>query len=1529
MKFSTRKLLLFFVLFFASIAAKGVTANFTADYITGCSPLVVHFTNSSSGATSYFWNLGNGDSSHLANPSTSYITAGTFTVTLTAYNGTSSSTHTITITVYPSPVVSFTASDTAICPGSAIAFTSTSTLGTSGAGTYTWAFGDGSSSTAASPTHVYGSPGFYNVSLVVTNSEGCTTSLTIGAYIHVFTPPVAGFSASSTYVCNPPGSITFSSSGTTGSSPFTYVWSFGDGTTGTGASPTHSYSSGGPYTVKLYVTDAHGCMDTLTRISYINTSSATASFTSVTTACVNTPVTFYNTSTSHSSSTWSFGDGSTSGSDDSATHAYTSGGTYTVRLIIFTGPCADTVYHTITILPAPAISFTMSPPIACPAPATITFTGSVPGGSSVAWTFGDGGTGTGATTTHTYSSNGIYVINMSVTDASGCTNSLTLIDTIRDLNLTIIPDVFHGCIPLTVHFSDSISTTIPIVSPYPAGIASYHWNFGDGSAISTAAFPAHTYTATGDYTVVLTITTTNGCTATMSVGIETGTEPVVSFTDTPSVICYGRPIDFYAHVDSGGPVTYYAWDWGDGTTSIDTLAHTTHVATRPGFDTVTLVGYNNGCPGPPYRVYPITIDSPMSIINFSYDCSPYDRVTFRDSSYGDDSHEWFFGDGTTSTADSVIHTYPGTGTYICSLATYNIRSGCRDTFSEPIVLVPPVLNVTVSDSAICAGQTVTLIGTITGGYGTQWYINLNSGSGYGVGHGTLPGTDDTISIPLTDSFPVAGRYGVQLVVYDWHQCFDTFTHNDWIVVAKPVDSFTATPPRGCWPLTVTFTDHSRDDSGVSITSYLWSFGDGTSSTSSSVTTYHTYTAAGVYAITEIATDNVGCKDTLVRPALITVSRPHAAFAASNVYPCLGQPVSFTNSSTGGIASYLWMYGDGTTSTATSASHTYIDTGVYTVRLAVVDTNGCRDTATYIGYITVSKPHAVFTVSDSFSICPPLTVNFFNYSTGGVSNAWSLGDGTSSTLVSPSDLYVTPALYVVSLIVTNSHGCKDTAIHDVIIYGYAGAFSYTPDSGCSPLTVRFHADISNVPNIIWDFADGTTTTASMVDSTVHTYTLPGAYIPKLILSDNTGCKNSSLGLDTIKVDAVIPGFTTVPHPVCINTDINFKDTSFSYFSTITAWHWVFTNGDTSDLSAPPYFYNTLGSYPVTLYVTDAWGCKANIKDTVIVYPPPTITVSPDTIICVSDSATLQGYGGVSYTWSPTATLGCPTCQTTKASPTVVTTYTVTGTDINGCSNTDSVTVSLRTLTVSRGWGDTDVCDKIPVQLFDTGGTKYNWIPATGLSNPHIYDPIATPPYTTNYMIIAQYGGCIPDTNYVTVVVYPLPTVTASPFERLIAGSQAQLDATGTNINKYSWSPPLTLSCDTCANPIASMMNTTTYTITVTTVHGCEASDTVTIALFCDNSQVFIPNTFTPNGDGQNDVFYPRGSGISNIKTFRIYNRWGELLFERQNININDISNAWDGSYNGSEPKPGVYVYFMDAVCDTGQPLFIKGDVTVIR
>lgn len=1511
-------LLLLIPLFYAVKASAG-PADFVADYTSGCSPLVVHFHPTTPCATcTYSWDFGN--STPIvggASVSTTYIGVGPYTVTLTVHDGSATYTKTMTITVYPSPTVDFTVDDTTICPGGTVTFTNTSTPGVAGPMTCTWNFGDGSPSGAGSSvSHTYTTPGYYNVTLIVTNAQGCTSSLTKIAYIHVYNPPVPNFTASTTSICNPPGSVNFTGS-PTGAAPFSYSWSFGDGGTSSDPNPVHSYTAAGTYTVKLVVTDSHGCKDSITRVGYIYVGNAHAAFTQVDTACVYSTVTFANTSGPHTSRTWRYGDGSPDETVFNGSHIYTSPGTYTVRLIVMNGPCADTITHVIHIVTGPGGSFTISPANPCPAPALMTYTCTGPTGTIVTWSF-DGAPGSGTPASYTYATNGVKTITMIMTDpVTGCKDTVVKKDTIYDLTFVAAATPHNGCKPLTVTLSSSLITTVPFGSPlpYPFPLTSFSWDYGDGSSPGTSA--THTYTAVGSYWATITGTTANGCPVTAQVKIDVGTPPAATFTATPTHFCYnsGTEVNFTATVVTG-PIDSFVWGFGDGTASDGTGNHN-HIYSLPGIWTVTLTPYYHGCPGTPFiRPNYITVDSPKAVIANTFICNPPTRVAFGDSSYGDDSHVWIFGDMTTSTLDNPIHDFPALAVYTVKLATYNVRSGCRDTATLTLNLVKPIPDFVASSTHVCQWDSVTFTSSVTGGTATNyaWYVN-------GVFQLLYPGA--VIKYP----FNTPGIYSIMLVIMDQNGCLDTINKPNYITVGKPVPNFTAAPISGCSPLTVTFTDISTDVPGVALTNFRWNFGDGTSGISSSPTITHTYTAAGTYSVADTVTDNIGCKDTTVHPSMINVYHPHATFTASNTHPCLNVPVTFTNYTTD-IVSSSWTFGDGETSTATSPAHAYSATGSYDVTLTVTDSHGCIDVATFPALIGVTKPTANFSLDDSVAVCAPLTVHFTNLSVNAVGYNWSFGDGNTSVVPSPSDFYIAPGLFEIRLIATNIYGCKDTAYKHVNIFGYAGAFDYSPLTGCSPLAVHFHATLANVPNIIWDFADGNTSTASSVDTTTHVYTVPGAYVPKLILSDNTGCQASSVGNDTIKVDAVVAKFTTQPNPVCVGGQFTFTDSSTYFWSPITSWTWTY-DGNVSNLTGPTYTINTPGTYPVSLKVVNGWGCEDVANKDIVVYPLPNVTATPDTVICMGDAGALYGYGASTYTWSDVPTLSCTSCNPTYANPTTVTTYTVTGTDIHGCQDTATVTVSQKTHVTARAWGDTAVCYGVPIHIYDTGGLLYHWFPSTGLSNDHIFNPVATPPYTTVYMVEAREGSCVPDTDYVTITVWPLPTVDAGPDQRVLAGMTAQLNATGTNIYKYFWSPSNTLSCVDCPNPVASMSVMTTYNVQVSTIHDCIASDSVQILVYCDNSQIFVPNAFTPNGDGQNDIFYPRGIGIKTIKSFRIYNRWGELLFEREGIQLNDAENAWDGSYKNGGPRPDVYVYIIDAVCFTGEQVFIKGDVTIIR
>ena len=381
MSSSCRRILLALLVLLPALSKAQVTASFTADYYQGCDPHIVSFTNTSTGAISYSWNLGNSTITSIANPQTSYIGAGTYTVTLTAYGANNTtSTATATITVLPSPSVAFTASPTAGCPGTTVQFTDQSVLNVAGSGSYQWDFGDGSPlSNTQNTSHIYGAPGFYNVSLFVTNSQGCVGNLVQNSYINIYTPPAINITANTTFFCSAPATAVFINN-TTGTQPITYQWDFGDGQQGSGTAPTHTYSNTGTYNVTVIATDGNGCKDTMVYNNFINVTTINANFTAPDSACIFNAVTITNTSSTHQSRTWDFGDGIGTSTQTSPTYTYTTAGTYNVTLIIQNGPCIDTIIKPIVVLPQPPSDFTINPGIACPPPSALQFTSSAPPG---------------------------------------------------------------------------------------------------------------------------------------------------------------------------------------------------------------------------------------------------------------------------------------------------------------------------------------------------------------------------------------------------------------------------------------------------------------------------------------------------------------------------------------------------------------------------------------------------------------------------------------------------------------------------------------------------------------------------------------------------------------------------------------------------------------------------------------------------------------------------------------------------------------------------------------------------------------------------------------------------------------------------------------------------------------------------------------------------------------------------------------------------------------------------------------------
>jgi PKD repeat protein len=395
-------------------------ANFSVSASTGCAPLGVVFKDESTGNPKFWnWDFGNGMLSNQQNPTAVYFTPGTYNVRLVVRNsdGTDGITKTGIISVFPSPVANFKADYTTACAPITIQFTDQSS--SQGAITsWTWEFGDGTTSTLQNPTKLFTQDGYYNVSLTVTTANGCKSIAPRNRFIRIIAGIIPKFDFTRVGTCNPPVVANFINQ-TTGPGSLSFNWDFGDGQTSTLRTPTNSYSALGTYNVKLQVQSNLGCKSEI--IKPITFGATNTQIGAPDSSCPNRPINFTNTSTpAPVSSIWNFGDGSPQSTQLNPVKTYTTPGTYTVTLTSKYAGCSGTITKNIVITKPPAADFTSANPVGCKLPYTVTFQSNSPGAVSYLWNFGDGFTDTSPNPSHTYTRTGNFNVTLSIVTSTGC-----------------------------------------------------------------------------------------------------------------------------------------------------------------------------------------------------------------------------------------------------------------------------------------------------------------------------------------------------------------------------------------------------------------------------------------------------------------------------------------------------------------------------------------------------------------------------------------------------------------------------------------------------------------------------------------------------------------------------------------------------------------------------------------------------------------------------------------------------------------------------------------------------------------------------------------------------------------------------------------------------------------------------------------------------------------------------------------------------------------------------------------------------
>lgn len=1529
-------------------------ANFTVDtlHCVNNGPLTV--TNLSSALfPRYNWSFPGAvpASSTLANPpAITYSTPGVYNITLTVTDSLGCDSVLVKPVRIYEPIANFGVADSYfVCDGGLITFFDSSFTNIC---SWTWDFGDGTGSTLRNPAHLYAQPGNYTVTLVVQSCDGCYDTMVRNSFI-VIKGPNGSFTFAPSLVCVNNSVRTIIQS--RNASQVYYLT--GDNLILINHSTTipqdslvfdtvnYVYSDTGVFFPQLLLADSSGCNIPYTPGFSVTVDSLVTKFGFTRlNLCDTATLCFYDSSLyivrriRPTFYDWDFGDGTPHSAFTNPCHKYNAPGNYRVRLYVNNpaGGCGDSIVTIIRIPFKPRANFSRSDSFQCVNDPLVSFTDlSTRGDTQITrwnWQFRPlASTSSLQNPNFDFTAAGTYNVLLTITDSLGCTDSIS-----KPVYIVADPIADAGR-DTTICFGTSTRLT-------GSGGRTYSWSPATFLSATNISNPLCTPDSTTMY--ILTTTDSAGCSDVDTVLISVSRVFANYRNDT---VCFGVASTFTnLSTTQLGSLTGYAWNFGDvpsGAANTSILASPTHTFTSITAFSVRLVTTNSfGCTDDTTMSVPL-LQSPVSNFTATTACVR-DSTIFGDLSSTTAgsivSWRWDFGDvgaADTSLLANPRWVYSAAGTYTVRLTVRN--QGCsKDTTISVTVLGRPVANFRMDTT--CIYNPVAFTDLSTSGRGIRnWSWNFGD---------TSITSDSSNAINPVYTYPstAPSNYSTRLLVIDSNGCSDD-TFRTTTIVPLPVARFIGDTL--CPGDTLSFTDLSTSLVGP-IGRWHWDFGDATSTvdTSNLRNPRFSYSIPGIYNVQLTTYSRYGCVDDTI--VAVFVQAPVLAdFIADSV--CLGDSMQFTDTSiplAGSVVAWNWTFGSPPNSTLQNPAYLFTTAGSRLVNLRVTSSIGCSDDTSKMVYV-FANPIARF-VADSVCLGDSnhMTSLSASFSFPIVSYNWNLTASDSATGSSASYLYPTGGFQPVTLTVVDGFGCTDDTTMNVTTYTLPTA-NFTFSGGCGALPVNFSntslpGSGGAISSFFWNFDDGGIT--STLSSPSHSYTDSSAHNVLFIVTDIRGCFDSIVRPVSA---SIIPNarFTVSPDvEVCLGVPICFNDLSTWVSSRIATYAWD-VNGDLlTDYSVPSicHTYTVSGNYRVTFTVTDSIGCQDTASINVRINQPPIANFLWDTTCentpMIFTDVSIAGSGVINdWNWSFGDASGDIIQNPTHA-------YSDSGAypvrlmieDDNGCRDTADKVVLVDWQSNVSAFSDTSVCLGNSVILHGEGAAIYEWTPSLYLNRDDTSYVVSTPLTSLNYTVLGYgpYRACPPTSQQITVqVLPPMPLNTTANPTVIILGSTSQLTAfPAGSIDSIRWTPNPTLTCDDCIDPIAEPPVSTDYVATIyysLLDAYCNTSDTVTVTVIdqCPKEIFFMPNTFTPNGDGQNDIFYPRGYGVKDVAIFRVFDRWGNLVHERTNIKANDKNFGWLGmDKSGSKQmNPGVYVYYIEATCTNDDKISFSGNVTLIR
>ena len=1267
------------------------------------------------------------------------------------------------------------------------------TLGASGGVSYMWA-ADATLSATNIPNPIASPTSTTIYTVTVTDGIGCTDTDQVTITVHG--PPTAN-AGSDALICPGDNTILGASGGTN------YAWSPSTGLSATNISnPTASPDTTITYTVT--VTDGNGCTDSDEVVVSVNPMYLTWSLVRVTCTGESDGAIDLTINNPSGAYTIDWDNDGTGDNDDTEDLSGLTAGTYTV--IVTDQNCSDTL----SVLVGTVNDYPYSALILTGADVTTVPTGTTADGYYI--TFPTTTDTFDFTFDHSYIESGFYV-DSAWMGAGRMTYSMS------DVNPQ--SNAFHSVGDRATEYSDfapgqKINESDRIYDVYGRG----HFSFNAGTTQN------HSWTVVYDFTGLV-----NGY-------LPSGT--MIGFVDIDGTAVANESIILDASLDGGGSTAWlnsppydkgYNYGQPPHGEAVYVSGNNTYYFDGPDASNTTIAYKTTE------NLTSITMTLYQGMAGSSYGlkfAAPIHPAVYEVSSSDPNCLGPNGSISVTPDLSGISYSINGGSTYQSSgnftglaAGSYNIEirndsTGCFTTYaSNPIVLTDPPcieictdgmdndddglvdcddpdcyngfnVNLTSSDPQLCLPGTIDITANASGGNGTYiyaWDNGLGSDSSY------------TVSPPSTTIYNVT--------VQDVNGCeaYDQITVN---VYNTPVVSATPDSSISCIGVGVNLL-------ATGGTTYVWSPTTGLSNPN--IANPVADPAVNTLYIVTV-TDANGCSATDVVFVEASTNGGNA-YAGADAEICNGQN---TNLSASGGTSYLWSPGSGLSNVNISnpvASPS--TTTVYSV--IATDANGCTDIDAV--QVTVYGNPTATIIQDTIETCAGGSGTAL-LASGGGSYLWSPATGLSATNIpNPNASPASTTTYMV--MVTNANGCTDTDEVVVKVNSNIGNANAGPDVGiCMGESTNLSASGGVVyqwsPSTGLNFGNINNPTATPSSTTIYT----------VLVTDANGC--TDINAVTVSVDTAAVATTSGDQQICINENVQLNAGGG------TSYSWSPGTGlNATNISNP--IANPTNTTTYTVIVTDGNGCTDSEEVIVTVNSLPIVSVSQDTVLLCSGTggAIITASGGTSYAWSPDAGLSNPNISNPLADPVISTSYIVTVTDGNGCSATDVVYVQVFSGVGGVGAGpDVEFCFGESDTITASGGNSYSWSPSTGLSATNISNPIASPTSSTLYtVVITGDGGCTVNDD-VQVTVHNLPTASAGADEDLCVENSLNLNGSG-GIS-YNWAPLAGLNDSTIQNPIATPLQVTNYTLTVTDGNGCSDTDEILISVYPIPIVEIVQDTF---------------------------------------------------------------------------------------